>query len=286
MYFRLFGCKCLIENKKGKLGKFKTRTIEGIFVGYADDSHAYSNYKKSNGCVEVSRDVEFFENNGSQAEQVVPSDVGDGDSSQVIKAMGIGHILPMETHEVVDQANDGEDSLSTQVEPSSTQVEPSSASQEEQITQEETHTEEQAPSPQLLEQDQEGEQDSSTPQDQTQVVAHGQDLSRDEFVDHEGTIRKIKAATKSSGIQVDMILVSISKGVVTRRHIALLATFCEHHAFVSSFEPLKVHEALEDPDWVIAMQEELEYFTRNEVWSLFERPKDHRNNIIGTKWVF
>ena len=286
MYFRVFGCKCLVKNKKERLGKFETRSIEGIFVGYAEDSHAYRYYNKSNGCVEVSCDVEFFENNGSQAEQVVPSDVGDGDSSQVIKAMGIGHILPMETHEIVDQANDGEDSSSTQVEPSSTQVEPSSASQEEPITQEEPHTEEQAPSPQPLEQDQEGELDSSTPQEQTQVGVHGQYLSKDEFVDHEGTIRKIKAASKATGIQVDKILGTISKGVVTRRHIALLTTFCQHHAFVSSFEPLKVHEALLDPDWVISMQEELECFTRNEVWSLVERPKDHRINVIGTKWVF
>jgi len=48
-------------------------------------------------------------------------------------------------------------------------------------------------------------------------------------------------------------------------------------------EPLKVDEALEDPDWVIAMQEELNNFTRNEVWELVERPK---KNVIGTKWVF
>jgi hypothetical protein len=31
------------------------------------------------------------------------------------------------------------------------------------------------------------------------------------------------------------------------------------------------------------MQEELNNFKRNEVWSLVERPKQ---NIIGTKWVF
>jgi hypothetical protein len=31
------------------------------------------------------------------------------------------------------------------------------------------------------------------------------------------------------------------------------------------------------------MQEELNNFTRNEVWSLVERPKQ---NVIGTKWVF
>ncbi|KAK1696487.1 hypothetical protein QYE76_013184 [Lolium multiflorum] len=55
---------------------------------------------------------------------------------------------------------------------------------------------------------------------------------------------------------------------------------------LACFEPLKVHEALVDPDWVIAMQEELECFTRNEVWSLVERPKDHCINVTGTKWVF
>jgi hypothetical protein len=40
---------------------------------------------------------------------------------------------------------------------------------------------------------------------------------------------------------------------------------------------------LQDPDWVLAMQEELNNFKRNEVWSLVPRPKQ---NIVGTKWVF
>jgi hypothetical protein len=52
---------------------------------------------------------------------------------------------------------------------------------------------------------------------------------------------------------------------------------------VSPKEPKKVEEALDDEDWMIAMQEELNNFTRNEVWSLVERPKQ---NVIGTKWVF
>jgi len=46
---------------------------------------------------------------------------------------------------------------------------------------------------------------------------------------------------------------------------------------------LKVEEALDDPDWVMAMQEELNNLTRNEVWELVERPKQ---NVMGTKWVF
>jgi hypothetical protein len=40
---------------------------------------------------------------------------------------------------------------------------------------------------------------------------------------------------------------------------------------------------LQDPDWVLAMQEELNNFKRNEVWSLVPRTKQ---NVVGTKWVF
>ncbi|KAK1695385.1 hypothetical protein QYE76_012082 [Lolium multiflorum] len=209
----------------------------------------------------------------------------DDDPSSAIKHMGIGHIRPMEVHS--DDQSDGiEVSSSPQVEPSSTQVEPSSATQDVSSTQDEPHPEEQEESPQPTEQDHDDDQETSSTHVQAQVVPHDQVLARDEFIDHEGTIRKIKAATRASDMKVDLVLGSISKGVVTRRHHALLMTYCQHHAFVSSFEPLKVHEALVDPDWVIAMQEELECFTLNEVWSLVERPKDHRINVIGTKWVF
>jgi hypothetical protein len=61
---------------------------------------------------------------------------------------------------------------------------------------------------------------------------------------------------------VDQILGDISKGVMT---LSQLANFCEHYSFVSSIEPFRVEEALQDPDWVLAMQEELNNFKRNEV---------------------
>ena len=47
-----------------------------------------------------------------------------------------------------------------------------------------------------------------------------------------------------------------------------LASFIEHHSFVSCVEPKNVEEALQDSDWINAMHEELNNFTRNEVWTL------------------
>jgi hypothetical protein len=80
---------------------------------------------------------------------------------------------------------------------------------------------------------------------------------------------------------VDQIVGDISKGVQTRSRIA---SFYEYFSFVSCMEPNRVDEALLDVDRVNAMHEELNNFTRSEVWELVERPKNH--NVIGTKWVF
>ena len=80
---------------------------------------------------------------------------------------------------------------------------------------------------------------------------------------------------------LDFIIGDISRGVQTRSR---LASFCEHFSFVSSIEPKKIDKALKDVDWINALHEELNNFTRNQVWELVERPKDH--NVIGTKCVF
>jgi hypothetical protein len=79
---------------------------------------------------------------------------------------------------------------------------------------------------------------------------------------------------------IDQILDDIIKGVTT---CSRLANFCEHYLFVYSIEPFMVEEALQDPDCVLAMQEELNNFKINEVWSLVTRPKQ---NVVATKWVF
>jgi hypothetical protein len=57
-------------------------------------------------------------------------------------------------------------------------------------------------------------------------------------------------ATIQRNHPVDHILGDISKGVTTRLR---LANFFEHYSFVSSIEPFRVEEALQDPDWVLAM---------------------------------
>jgi hypothetical protein len=41
-HFHVFGCRCFILKKGKKLDKFKARSVDGIFFGYASHSRAYS----------------------------------------------------------------------------------------------------------------------------------------------------------------------------------------------------------------------------------------------------
>lgn len=70
-------------------------------------------------------------------------------------------------------------------------------------------------------------------------------------------------------------------GVKTRSKMEHLVNFA---CYVSLVEPKNVSEALEDENWINAMQEELNEFRRQKVWTLVPRPSG--TNIIGTKWIF
>nr|GFB66099.1 hypothetical protein [Tanacetum cinerariifolium] len=62
-----------------------------------------------------------------------------------------------------------------------------------------------------------------------------------------------------------------------------LLRFCLFLCFLSQIEPKKVSDALQDPSWVEAMQEELLQFKIQKVCTLIDCPKGIRP--IGTKWV-
>jgi len=63
-HLKLFGCKCFIlNNGKESLGKFDAKADEGVFLGYATQSHAYRVYNKRLMTMEESMHVVFDETN-------------------------------------------------------------------------------------------------------------------------------------------------------------------------------------------------------------------------------
>ena len=80
---------------------------------------------------------------------------------------------------------------------------------------------------------------------------------------------------------IDQILGNPHSGIQTRRQSGNIYLFVN---FLSLAEPKKIDEALPDPFWINAMQEELSEFKINQVWRLFPRPSN--KTVIGTKSVF
>ncbi|GJS03795.1 putative ribonuclease H-like domain-containing protein [Tanacetum coccineum] len=58
---------------------------------------------------------------------------------------------------------------------------------------------------------------------------------------------------------------------------------CLFACFLSQLEPSSVAQALNNPDWVEAMQEEMQQFVNQEVWKLVPLPEG--KTAIGTKWI-
>jgi hypothetical protein len=199
----------------------------------------------------------FDETNGSQVEQVDLDELDDEEAPFVaLRNMSIGDVCPKEFEE------------STQA-----QDQPSSSNQASPPTQDEDQT-----------QDNEDEDQEDEPPQEEDNDQGGDEVDRDKEDDQEIQGQRPPHPRVHQAIQrdhpVNCIIGDIHKGVTTRSRVA---HFCEHYSFVSSIEPHKVEDALRDSDWVLAMQEELNNFTRNEVWHLVPRPNQ---NVVGTKRVF
>ncbi|KAJ9536611.1 hypothetical protein OSB04_un000212 [Centaurea solstitialis] len=80
---------------------------------------------------------------------------------------------------------------------------------------------------------------------------------------------------------IELIIGDPTSTVKTR---AASANECNFSVFLTDTEPTRVSDALQDSDWVTAMQEELNQFSALKVWRLVKRPQD--KSIIDTKWLF
>ena len=228
-YFRVFGARCWIKDPH-HTSKFAPKAHEGFMLGYGKDSHSYRVFNLFHYKVVETVDVRFDETNGSQREQL-PNVLDEVPSSESIKLMGTGEIIPSEAH----------------------------------------------PEEELI---------ISAP-DQHEDNAQPEDIpSNNDNDQQEQSLRPIHPHVANE-VQIERIIDSINApGPLTRSRATQLANFCGHFAFVSITEPKKVEEAFMEPEWIQAMQEELQQFELNNVWELVKRPDPRKHNIIGTKWIY
>ncbi|GKA65492.1 putative ribonuclease H-like domain-containing protein, partial [Tanacetum coccineum] len=128
-----------------------------------------------------------------------------------------------------------------------------------------------------------------TPIDDTGIFGNAYD---DEDVGTDANLNNLETAMNVRPIPTtridkdhpkDQIIGDFNSSIQTRR----MTKISDKHAivcYINKREPKRVIQALEDPSWIEAMQEELLQFQLQKVWTLVNLPNGKR--AIGTKWVF
>ncbi|GKA49878.1 retrovirus-related pol polyprotein from transposon TNT 1-94 [Tanacetum coccineum] len=101
-----------------------------------------------------------------------------------------------------------------------------------------------------------------------------------EIKENEPLNKEIPNIKESKDHPLETVIGSLNERTLRSQVQSQSNFFC----FVSTVEPKNIKEAIQDESWTMAMQEELNQFKTNNVWSLVPPPENQ--TIIGTKWVF
>ncbi|KAJ9544189.1 hypothetical protein OSB04_023896 [Centaurea solstitialis] len=298
-YFKVFGCPCFVLNETENRGKFGTKSDEMIFVGYSDCSVAYKVLNKKLRVVYESINVKFdplveISSSTSIITDHVSNNVVITDQSSLASSSTDPSASTTELDLLFEYFYDGLYG-SNQASPSATGLSTpssSSAPTSSEVTPASPHA---TPELNISE-----STNVSSPMSETVLTplipdsdlldtsssdhpdpVSTQSVSVDVLPDHisvndQTPLPHIAKWTKDH--LIELIIGDPTSSVQTR---AATANECNFSVFLSSIEPTRVSDALQDSDWVTVMREELNQFSSLKVWRLNKR--DANNIIVRNK---
>ncbi|GJU81841.1 retrovirus-related pol polyprotein from transposon TNT 1-94 [Tanacetum coccineum] len=237
-----------IHNHKDHLGKFDEKADDGYLLGYSLVFKANTTYEPSQRYQTNSNDVSFIEPYECPEPVVLETKVSSDQNDQPVQN---DEILNDDHSEHSNHTNDEQiiDSLPN-TEDIQISEHLSSPNTEDTSAQNTTIPSPPLPVPSMV---------TPAPQDRWSQDKH---------------------------IELVNIIGNPGAGMLTRAMAKQLSAASAHEClfvdFLSEEEPKKVSEALKHPGWVDAMQDELNQFSRNKVWTLVPAP--YGKTIIGSRW--
>ncbi|KAJ9558388.1 LOW QUALITY PROTEIN: hypothetical protein OSB04_013002 [Centaurea solstitialis] len=261
-HLHIFGCVCYILNNKDNLGKFDSKSDDGIFLGYSSISKTYRVFNKRRQTIEETIHVKFDESGPTFPHPHENSEINQwADSFFQVPDIPIADPSPQD---LPDGFEEDPPTPPTQI-----SIPPIiNATPITQVT---------PPEPDQPTNSEEFSQTTVSEPAPTNLLP---DPSVNE-ASTSGQVYQPPALRWTKDHPIDQVLGNPSSGVKTRRQAG---NVCLYVNFISENEPKEIDDALRDPAWVSAMQEELAEFIRNNVWLLIPRPR--KRTIIGSKWIF
>nr|GEX65598.1 hypothetical protein [Tanacetum cinerariifolium] len=266
-FLKPFSCHVMILNTLENLGKFEKKRDEGYFIGYSMSSKAFRVFNKRTRRVEENLHVEFLEN------KAIEKGTKDATSQEVKKdASSLRYIiLPNCAHDALLEFSSSkpQDHCSTEVPKGIRNLNPIASTLNPPADQMETLTMEtpiptiSSPVPTAY---------STDSQDPSNIL--GVTTNSDESNGVEADISNMKTAITASPTPT----LRIHKDHPNSQIIGPVDTPIQ-----TRNKSKEIFDALQDPIWVEAMQEELLQFKIQNAWTLVDCPKGVRP--IGTKWV-
>jgi hypothetical protein len=261
----------------GKIGdKFASRSRKCVFVGYPYGQKGWKLFDIENKKYFVSRDVEFFETEfpfGNKGEEVNDSSM----HSPVVFPLLVGDSNSEENHGTVDIEED--ENVANNIEESSnvrggTNKENDELA-DETINCEDTNDDTIAAS-------------TTAPSDLENIEELGRghrikvpSVKLRDFVSH--TVQKLSPSQSSPSSQHP------SGAPYPLTHFVSCENFSmQHRRFIAALaiehEPVHYSKAVQNANWRLAMQQELQALEENETWTLQPLPKGKKP--LGCKWVY
>ncbi|KAJ9543955.1 hypothetical protein OSB04_023662 [Centaurea solstitialis] len=257
-FFVPFGCPCSILNTKTHLGKFDSKADDGFFVGYSIQSKAVRVFNTVSRTIEESDNVKFNEH--------TPNVHGTGpdwlfDIDSLTNSLNMSNAVDTVQKRKNQRLKYKRMLQSTKKEIKRLKETPQLESNVENESVDTSEITQPDPS-------------KSDPDDSNL----GDILSEEPL--HLTRTQKNHPASQVIG--------DVASPMITRKQSREAGYVNTHSGMLSCFlyqnEPKKVSDAMKDPSWIEAMQEELLQFVLQHVWDLVDLPKGHR--VIGTKWIF
>ncbi|KAJ9541772.1 hypothetical protein OSB04_028278 [Centaurea solstitialis] len=309
-YFKVFGCPCFVLNETENRGKFGPKSDDMIFVGYSDYSVAYRVFNKKSRVVYESVNVRFdpfvelssniSSNADAVSNNVVFTDASSSTTSFVdppAKSNELDSLFEYFYDDLYGTNQPSSSDAGTSSTPSSSATPSSEVSPTSSLPCQDILSIESSPSSSPIVMD--SLHLDTTVDDHVQSSSHEvgdndllpesheplttQPASANTFyesssVNDQTPLPHIAKWTKDHPI--DLIISDPTSSIQTR---AATANECNFSVFLSNIEPTRVSDALQDSDWVTAMQEELNQFEALKVWRLVKLPES--KSVIDTKWL-
>ncbi|GJU87077.1 retrovirus-related pol polyprotein from transposon TNT 1-94 [Tanacetum coccineum] len=271
-YFYVFGCPMFIHNHKDNLGKFDAKADDGYFLGYSSVSKAFRVYNTRRQQIEETYHVTFDESiEAIRFTNTSVDEIGIDDSSR----------YPPNEFQVDDPSRQYQvdSGVSYYIIPHGRSL--TEITQENHVPEVIAHNEHEI----LHTEDTKG-----PPNPINTEGTHEQNVQNDQMITQPTDVPSRSNIedrwSRDQHIELVNIIGDPSEGMLTRSMTAKLTAAstseCLFADFLSKIEPKKVSEALKHPRWIDAIQEELNQFYRNKVWTLV--PLLYGKITIGSKW--